>query len=77
MINEDKLRQIIRKVLTEATDYERGCIRSVTEQLQGAKQQLNNALRKLQFSQDFNTETFKRINEIHNEISELLESEYM
>lgn len=77
-MSKDIISEIVKRVISEAIDdNERSCIQSVTEQLQGAKQQLNNALRKLMFSRDTETNTFKQITQIHNEISQLLESEYM
>lgn len=78
-MNENIIREIVKRVLSEAidNDNERECLRAVTEQLQGAKQKLNNALRMLMFSHDTETNVFKQINQIHNEISHLLESDYM
>ena len=77
-MNEHIINKIVKRVLTEAIDgNERECLQAVTEQLQGAKQKLNNALRMLMFTHDTETNTFQQISKIHNEISHLLESEYM
>ena len=78
-MNEHIIDKIVQRILSEAIEdsNERECLKAVTEQLQGAKQKLNNALRMLMFSQDTETNTFKQITKIHNDISHLLESAYM
>jgi phosphoglycerate-specific signal transduction histidine kinase len=77
-MNERIINEIVQRVLSEAIEgNERECLRAVSEQLQSAKQKLNNALRMLMFSHDTGTDVFKQINRIHNDISHLLESEYM
>lgn len=77
-MNERIINEVVQRVLSEAIEgNERECLRAVSEQLQSAKQKLNNALRLLMFSDDTGTDVFKQINRIHNDISHLLESEYM
>lgn len=77
-MNERIINEIVQRVLSEAIEgNERECLRAVTEQLQSAKQKLNNALRMLMFSNDMETDVFKQITRIHNDISHLLESAYM
>ena len=77
-MNEHIINEIVQRVLSEAIEgNERECLRAVTEQLQSAKQKLNEALRKLAYSHDTETNIYKQIVTIHNDISHLLESEYM
>lgn len=76
-MNENQIRQIVRRVLIESVDNELECVRSVNDLLQTAKSSLNKALQKLTYSNDYDSKTYESIRQLHNAISSIQNGEHL
>jgi len=76
-MDNNTIRRIVRQKLFESVDNEMACVNSVEEFLQTAKRSLNKAMQKLTYSGDYETNTYKRILQLHNAITDLEEGRHL